>query len=227
MKNNSRNVNAMICPKCKTKNQRSSRFCKKCGSSISVSSLKDKKARVLAGKKQKSLKRTIFMVVIAMSLTWIGSWILKRNSAANAEMSSLPTVSSRMNYTDQSIGMTDIEAKVENGRISILLDNVLNKKIVRFEYKNNGLRLPLLAYITPSGKAVSAVSMCEPCQSTQFHIKKKSMVCNACATEWHLETLQGIKGGCLNYPPDFIPSTIENGRIWIEEKVVSQWRPRI
>jgi uncharacterized membrane protein len=132
-----------------------------------------------------------------------------------------------MNYSGQVIKMTKVEATVKNGRISIEFDTVLDKKIVRFNYDNNGFKLPLLAYITPSGKAVTAVSMCEPCRSTRFHIRGNSMICNACDTEWNLETLRGIKGGCLIYPPDLIPNTIENRRIWIDEQVIRRWRPRI
>jgi len=114
-----------------------------------------------------------------------------------------------------------------NGKISIPLDVVMEKKMVRFEYEGNGIRIPLLSYITQSGRVVTAVSMCEPCRSTRFHIKDKTIVCNACYTEWNLETLQGIKGGCLNYPPDIIPSKVEKNQILIDEKVVLNWKPRV
>jgi hypothetical protein len=30
----------------------------------------------------------------------------------------------------------------------------------------------------------------------------------------------------MNYPPEVIPSTVEKGRILIEEKVVLGWKPR-
>ena len=123
--------------------------------------------------------------------------------------------------------MTDIQAKVEKGKISIPLDVVKEKKMVRFEYEDNGDKIPLLAYITQTGRVVTAVSMCEPCRSTRFHINDKKIVCNACATEWNLETLKGIQGGCLNYPPDVIPSTIEKDRIQIDEKIITQWKPRV
>jgi len=53
------------------------------------------------------------------------------------------------------------------------------------------------------------------------------LVCNACNTEWGLETLKGIKGGCMNYPPEVIPSTIEKDRVLIEESVVLGWKPRV
>jgi len=123
--------------------------------------------------------------------------------------------------------MTDSQAEVKNGKISIPLETVMEKKIVRFEYEKNGVKLPLLSYMTQSGRVVTAVSMCEPCRSTRFHIENKTLVCNACNTEWDLENLKGIRGGCLNYPPDVIPSTIEKDRIQIDEKIVTQWKPRV
>lgn len=226
MKKNTRNIHKTICPRCKKENLRSNRFCKKCGLSLSKS-LKDKREKVLAKKKKLSLSTSILLIMIALFLAWIGSMWFRGDAGENPAISSLPQVSERVNYSGKIIRMTDAEATVENGRISIEFDAVLDKKIIRFEYDNNGSKLPLLAYLTPSGKAVTAVSVCEPCRSTRFHIRGNSMVCNACNTEWNLDTLRGIRGGCLTYPPDFIPNTIENRRIWIDEQVVRRWRPRI
>ena len=147
--------------------------------------------------------------------------------AADPRVSSQPKVAEKVDYAGQTIRMTDVSVKVENGKISIPLDVVIEKKMVRFEYEGNGVNIPLLSYITPAGKVVTAVSMCEPCRSTRFHIQDKTLVCNACNTEWNLETLKGIQGGCLNYPPDVIPSTIVKNRIQIDEKIVTQWKPRV
>jgi uncharacterized membrane protein len=116
---------------------------------------------------------------------------------------------------------------VENGKIMIPVHVVKENKIVRFEYEGKGLKIPLLAYLTMAGRVVTAISMCEPCKSTRFHIKDKSMVCNACYTEWNLETLKGISGGCMNYPPEVIPNTVEKDSIMIDEKVVLDWKPRV
>jgi hypothetical protein len=170
---------------------------------------------------------SVTLAVIAVVLAGIGYWIIEGNTGTNPKVSSQPKVSGKFDYAGQTVPMTDISAKVEKGKISVPLDVVMEKRMVRFEHENNGNRIPILAYITPTGKVVTAVSMCEPCRSTRFHIKEKSMVCNACYTEWHLETLKGISGGCLNYPPDVIPSTIENGQIRIDEKAILQWKPRV
>jgi len=215
------------CPKCQTKNQDSSNFCKKCGFKFSDSSFTDKKEKVLGEKRAKPYWVPISLAIIAIALGVVGYWVIQGNTGTNPKVSSQPKVSEKVDYSGQTIRMADIQAKVEGGKISIPLDVVKEKKMVRFEYDSKGVKVPLLSYITQSGRVVTAVSMCEPCRSTRFHIQDKTLVCNACATEWNLETLQGIKGGCLNYPPDVIPSTIEKGRIQIDEKTVTQWKPRV
>jgi len=215
------------CPKCQTKNQDSNSFCKKCGFQLSGSSFQDKKEKVLGERKRKPYWVPISLAVVAVVLAGVGYWLIKGDSAADPRVSSQPKVSGKVDYAGQKIVMTDIQAKVEKGKISIPLDVLKEKKMVRFEYENNGNKIPLLAYITQTGRVVTAVSMCEPCRSTRFHINDKKIVCNACGTEWNLETLKGIQGGCLNYPPDVIPSTIEKDRIQIDEKNITQWKPRV
>jgi len=214
------------CPKCQAKNEESSNFCKKCGSRISGSQFQDKKEKVLGGKK-KSSWAIVSLVVGAIALGGIAYWIIQGSTAANSKDLTQPKVSGTVDYTGQKIPMTEVQPSVGNGKISIPLDLVLEKRIVRFEYEANGSKIPLLSYITQTGKVVTAVSMCEPCRSTRFHIKDKTIVCNACGTLWNLETLKGISGGCLNYPPDLLPSTVDKGRIQIDEKVVAQWKPRV
>ncbi len=215
------------CPKCQTKNQDSSNFCKKCGFQLSGSSFQDKKEKVLGEKKKKPYWVPISLAIVAAILVVVGYWVVQGNTGANPKVSSQPTVSGKVDYAGQSIRMTDVQATVEKGVISIPLDVVKEKKMVRFEYENNGYKIPVLAYLAPSGRVVTAVSMCEQCRSTRFHINDKKIVCNACATEWNLETLKGIQGGCLRYPPDVIPSRIERDRIQIDEKIVTQWKPRV
>ncbi len=215
------------CPKCQTKNQDSSNFCKKCGSKLSGSSFQDKKEKVLGEKRKKPYWVLISLAVLAILLAGTSYWIIDGNTGSNPKVSTQPKLNEKVDYAGQNIVMTDVQAKLENGNISIPLDVVKEKKMIRFEYGNNGNKIPLLAYVTPSGRVVTAISMCEPCRSTRFHINEKKIVCNACGTEWNLETLKGIQGGCLNYPPDVVPSTIVKDRIQIDEKFITQWKPRV
>ncbi len=215
------------CPKCQTKNQDSSNFCKKCGFKLSSPSFTEKKEKVLGEKTRKSYWLPVSLAVIVIALGGFGYWLTREKAEADPRVSSQPKVSGKFDYSGQTVQMADIQSKVESGKISIPLDMVLQKKMVRFEYDRNGTKIPLLSYVTQSGKVVTAISMCEPCRSTRFHIESKSLVCNACYTEWDLENLKGIKGGCLNYPPDIIQTKIENNQIIIDEKTVSQWKPRV
>jgi len=189
------------------------------------SSFKDKREKVL-GEKKKSPWLFVSLIVIAVVLGGVAFWIIHGKTTANPKIASQQKVMERVDYAGQTVSMTDIVAKVENGKISIPLDVLKEKKMVRFEYEGKGVKIPLLAYVTLAGRVVTAISMCEPCRSTRFHIQDKTLVCNACATEWNLETLKGIKGGCMNYPPEVIPSTVEKDRVLIEEKVVLGWKPR-
>ncbi len=215
-----------ICPKCQTKNQDSSNFCKKCGFKLSEPSFQEKKEKVIGGKK-KPYWIPLALGIIVIALIGVGYWIIQGKTASASKVSSQPRIKGKFDYTGQTITMADISAKVSGGKISIPLDVVKEKKLIRFEYESNGVKIPLLAYITPSGRVITAISMCEPCRSTRFHINGNKLVCNACYTEWDIETLKGIQGGCLSYPPDAIQSTIEGDKILIDEKVVSQWRPRV
>lgn len=215
------------CEKCQTKNQESNKFCKKCGCQLSGSSFQEKKDKVMGDHKGKRLWIPISLAAIAVALVGVGYWIIEGNTASNPKVSTQPKVSEKVDYAGKAISMTDIQAKVENGKISIPVETVKEKKMVRFEYEAKGGKIPLTAYLAPSGRVVTAVSMCEPCKSTRFHINDKKIVCNACGTEWNLETLKGIQGGCLNYPPDVIPSVIEGDLIRIDVRVVDQWKPRV
>ncbi len=214
-----------VCTECQTKNDDLTTFCKKCGLLLTGAAFTEKKEKVLGEKKKRSWG-LISLGVIVVVLGGVAFWIIEAKTTTRSQIGSRQKVMDRVNYSGQTLPMTDIVAKVEDGKIAIPLDLVKEKKMVRFEYEGKGLKVPLLAYVTPAGRVVTAISMCEPCRSTRFHIQDQALVCNACNTEWNLETLKGIRGGCMNYPPEVIPSTVERDRILIEEGVVLGWKPR-
>lgn len=124
-----------------------------------------------------------------------------------------------------SIEMTDVKATIANGSITVSEDEVRKAGIVYFEYKGTK-NVSLLAYVGPSGKIFSAVSLCEPCRGQRFHIEGKTLVCNTCGSVWELETHTAVSGACTNYPPEIIPSTTQNGLVTIPETEVKSWQPR-
>ncbi len=165
------------------------------------------------------------LVAVALPVFWLlfrGAPLSEAGRAAGGTQ-----VMERVDYQNQSIAMTDMTAEREAGSVSVSLDSVKKNKLVYFEYAGLNGKLPLLAYISPSGKLLTAVSVCEPCRSTRFHIEGKQMVCNSCSTRWDLETLKGISGGCLTYPPDVLPHTVQEGKILLKEVDLQNWKPRV
>ncbi|MCG6533742.1 MAG: DUF2318 domain-containing protein [Syntrophales bacterium LBB04] len=191
-----------------------------------VDSNQDRKEKVLGKKKNAKLLwgAAIFLLVAGGSMLWF----IKNNSQVGANnISSGPSIMDKVDYRNLTIAMLPIEAVTANGVVEIPLGIVKEKKLVYYEYKNNGKRLPMMSYITPEGKLITAVSMCEPCRSTKFHIEGDNMVCNTCGTRWDLESLRGISGGCLAYPPDVVAHTIQGDKVRINESEIANWQPRV
>ncbi len=150
--------------------------------------------------------------------TW---WIFQSSSQDPSQ------VLQRVHYENLGmVAMSKVEAIVGNGRVEVPLDVVKERKLISFQYQGKEGGIPLLAYITPSGKVVTAVGACEPCNSNRFHIEGNELVCDSCSTRWSLETLKGIRGGCIGYPPDILFHTVDGGKVMIKEMDVQNWQPR-
>ena len=114
------------------------------------------------------------------------------------------------------------EEAIENNKlvfVDVKLENTtdeftyLGRRIILSSYRNAEY-LPLVIIKTPKGQTISGVRVCEPCSSFSFHILEgKYLSCDACGTRWDIETLQGISGGCLNYPPPRLTTGLANGII--------------
>jgi len=105
--------------------------------------------------------------------------------------------------------------------LDINLPNKVNElgyqgRVIPLSLYKGGNYLPLIALYTPSGKVIAGVRTCEPCGSFSMHIGEgKYLVCDACGTKWDIETLKGVSGGCPNYPPPKLTSSV-NGNIEID-----------
>jgi len=81
----------------------------------------------------------------------------------------------------------------------------------------DGAYVPLMVELTPSGKVVGALRVCEPCGSFSFHIEEsKYIVCDLCGTRWDVETLSGVSGGCVNYPPPRLGESLSGNLVEID-----------
>lgn len=112
------------------------------------------------------------------------------------------------------------EEVVENNKlvfVDVKLENAtdeftfLGRRIILSSYRNAEY-LPLVIISTPKGKTIGGVRVCEPCSSFSFHIVDgKYLQCDACGTRWNVETLQGVRGGCMNYPPPKLATGLLDG----------------
>lgn len=221
---------AQFCVECGTRLQDSAKFCIYCGASASdVNSSgprwQEKKERVL-GKKQQN-KYSPKNIAIILGVVILGGWVyLNIPESGNPVLRELASVTTPAYYNDNE-QMASIRARVESGFIVLPLDVIKERRFVRFMYGDSTYGLPILAYITNEGKIVTAVSVCEPCNSTTFHLSEKTIICNSCGTTWDLNNLEAISGSCGKYPPDALPNTIVGNEIHIEERSASEWRRRI
>lgn len=132
------------------------------------------------------------------------------------------------------VKMTAVRTKEENGQISIKLDDILKNRLVNFYYE--GKRIPdgtstkalsLMAYITPSGELFAGTAYCPPCRSDKHFIDKDgTLTCDLCDTKRDLDSLKGLQGGCVDYPPDEFDVEISNGLVNIDIRDLKAWSPK-
>lgn len=126
------------------------------------------------------------------------------------------------------IQMTDIDIDIVEGNVRIPLQTLVDKSILYTEYESGGRIIPLTAIISPSGRVMVSIAMCEPCRSQRFHINKTELVCDTCRTTWRLTDLKGIAGGCPQYPPEEIDYEVDEAGeyILVQEEEIKAWQPR-
>ncbi|MEE9118906.1 MAG: Fe-S-containing protein [Calditrichia bacterium] len=224
---------AKFCSNCGKSIQPSDKFCNSCGSNILQKTennsigFANKRQKVLGTDKKSVTVKSGFLIIAAVILFGLLVFWQSLPDKTNPVLENQPKVSSPVKYSGGNLQMASIPVKTENGKIVIPFELVKQKKFVTFSYQSPSGNIPLLAYISGEGKLVTAISMCEPCNSTRFHISGSILVCNSCGTTWELDNLIAISGACGKYPPDAIPSKIVAGNIYIDESIVARWQRRI
>lgn len=220
------------CPRCGTQLADKIKHCPECGLKIEGDNFKNpainngKKKKVFqSGKKKDRNKYWLGAAVIVIT-----GLIIIYNRQPSKEYSIIkeqPQVTNSVSYPSYRYEETYTIAYAKNGNVILPLDLVKEKKMVKFDFLNNDGKIPILAYLTEDGKVVTAISMCEPCNSTDFHIQGSNLVCNSCGTTWNLNNLDAVSGSCSKYPPDPIPSKVIGNEIQIDENLVTNWQRRV
>ena len=179
----------------------------------------------------KKSKAGLYSIVgIVAVLVIIGSYFLfGNNDKPSASVKAAADIGKTVNYSpNDKLEQTVLDSRVENGKeLVTTLSTLKEKKFIRTEYKANGKTVPLTAFIQPDGKVMVAVSFCEPCKGTSFHITDNKLICNTCGTTWDLQTLKGISGGCQTYPPQELKYTLDGDNLELPQAVLDAWSPRV
>jgi hypothetical protein len=203
-----------------------------------VSNQGKKKGQVTGKKEQftNSGKRSNMPLVLGLlSLAVIGGlvfFIVTRGNKAEEQAQGSyfgEPVSETRSYVGRYLSMTTVEPEVDGEWIVLPLQTVEENSIVYFEVENNqGFMVPLMAYITPSGRLFAGSSMCEPCRGRYFSLAGETLVCDTCRTTYTIESHQFISGSraCGSYPPVYMSPQVENGVVKIALAQVLEWRIR-
>lgn len=141
----------------------------------------------------------------------------------------------QVDYTGQNVDPVKIEIAESNGQIVVDLNKIKSEKMVTFDVPGINFTLengtpfdfvPILGYVSPKGNVILATSLCEPCSGITFHIEGDQLVCNTCGTRWYLENMQGISGGCPQYPPEMFKYTVQGDKLFINKADLQNWQPR-
>ena len=234
------------CPNCGSKLNVNAKFCSSCGTRLAVSDssqlkqgqskkiqfhkMRDqsrKREKVLNGKSRKQKKGLFTGLAAVVFIIALIFYINEQPSKESAIIDDQPIVSGSVVYPDVRVDHAYSLAFAKDGKIIIPLDVVKERKFVKFDYISKNTTIPLLAYLTEDGKVVTAISICEPCDSKSFHIKGSDLICNSCGTTWDLNNLDAISGSCGKYPPDPVPSKVVGNEIQIDEYLVTGWVRRV
>jgi nitrite reductase/ring-hydroxylating ferredoxin subunit len=124
--------------------------------------------------------------------------------------------------------MTDVTVKDAGTALEFSADDIKANKNVYAEYtRADGKKIPLIAYLKPSGKLFVGISFCPPCEGEKQRIETDgTLTCESCGTKRTLETGIGISGSCKLYPLDELPVTLKDGKVTIEKSLIDNWTPQ-
>lgn len=181
-------------------------------------------------KSPKKSKASIYVVLGVLTLALIfGSYVMLGKASSPLPNKSVANIGQTVNYSpNEQLQQVKVTNKIANGQVTIATLSSLKKdRFIWTEYKGNGKRVPLTAFVQPNGKVLVAVSVCEPCKSEFFHISGNQIICNTCGTVWNLQTLKGVSGGCQDYPPQALDYSLNGDNIEVPQSVLDSWQPRV
>lgn len=182
--------------------------------------------------------RKVLIIGAVATLVIVGSFVGYQRWDSSRQAGGA-TVATDVQYPAGKTEMVALKGVNQTARgVSFSLADLRENTIVSLEYQRTkpipadlqeaagGNLLPLMSYVSPTGRLVVATSLCEPCRSTKFHIEQNSLTCDVCFTRWDLDTLAGIAGGCVDYPPEEVRAEVSGDVVSIPVADLESWEPR-
>jgi hypothetical protein len=219
------------CPVCHEENAPEAKLCRRCGNVF-------RRAATPSG------RRPLRLLFAAAALIALPALFVAFRGQARLHLTYFGTSIAERgpDFKGQEVRMKRIDATIRDGFVEVPLRVIEEAKLVQFQVPLHewNMNMPLIAYIGPTGRLVTAFGWCELCQTNGYHFESNTLVCDKCSTTWALEgdgpTPQarpshlGFAGNCKRFGPEFVDNEVvdaPDGRlVRIAESRIRMWRPR-
>jgi len=165
----------------------------------------------------------LFPILLIVGMVIFISYV---NPSIHPVIQQQPVIADPPNYDSSTITAFDVKYREDGNDLVFSLSDLKEHRLVRFEYKTPTLTRPVMAYIAPDGRLVTAISVSEHCGSTEFKIKENKIYCARCPSYWDMMTMEAY-ACCAKYYPDPIPSTTQGHEVRIARDAVEKWAGRL
>lgn len=211
---------ARQCTVCGTEAADTDRVCRQCGSPIAealTASAEPQAAPV--GSKTWILRIAVVIAAVAGLWAFYGDAFRSYHPViAKQPEIGAPGSAGRINSTL-------VTARIEGPFIIVSSKELSDRRIIRFFDPESVQNVPVIVYLTPAGRVVTAMSISENCRSKDFYLEGENIHCANCPSYWNASSLEAY-ACCQKYYPDPIPSTVLGDEIRIEAAAIRTWQTR-
>lgn len=211
----------MHCTQCGSPITGTPKFCPTCGSPVGP--LAERTAMSKQGVRTWRVGLVLFPLVLAAG---VGLFYAYLTPSIHPVIKDQPIVATPADYDSSTVTMTPVSFREDGGDIVFALADLLRYRFVRFEVPTPTTVRPVMAYLSPDGRVVTAISVSEHCGSTEFVLRNNQIECARCPSRWDSMTMEAY-ACCAKYYPDPVPSRVQGGEVRIPKVLVDKWSGRM
>jgi predicted nucleic acid-binding Zn ribbon protein len=212
-----------LCTRCGAGLREGSRFCSQCGNAVDTPATPERNQQPRTTKRLKPIIVVALLVVfVLLFATYLR--ILFRDFHPVIEKQ--PEIVVPIQYgLETKTPSTLITVRIVEGNLIVPLEAIKQYRLVRFFDPEGIQTTPMIAYLTPEGKIVTAMSISENCRSTDFYLQGHNIHCAACPSYWNMSSLEAY-ACCQRFYPDPVSSSLVGNEIHIDLQLIRRWQPR-